>query len=95
MAKCLCRACDQSFTSVTSFDMHRVGGYGEPIYKPSSTGKSQQVIGHTKSNRRCLTEQEMQDKGMVKTTKGLWATGTFEFNRSTDTEQEEDELEEE
>lgn len=54
--KSICGACGRIFSSVSSFDKHRVGKF-EPM------------------ERRCLSEQEMLDKGMTKNDKGWWTTG--------------------
>lgn len=56
--------------------MHRVGSYGEPIYKAS--GKSQRVIGYTPPTRRCLTVDEMKALDMKQNEKGWWITGAFD-----------------
>jgi hypothetical protein len=45
--KSLCRNCGLTFASVAAFDAHRTDSFDEPIYKTSSTGKSQHVIGRT------------------------------------------------
>lgn len=72
--KSLCRACNEIFNSMAGFDGHRVGSYGEPIYK--QVGKAQRVIGHTKPERRCLTPDEMRAKGWSQNPKGWWITET-------------------
>ena len=74
MSKCVCTGCQETFTCLSAFDMHRVGSFGEPIYAESHTGKSRRVIGHTPSQRRCLTEQEMLAKGMGRNAQGWWMT---------------------
>src|SRR5690348_5405941 len=87
-----CSGCNLTFTSVSAFDMHRVGGWGDPIYATNAKGKRGDTIGYTKPTRRCLTEQEMLEKGMRKTEKGWWSTGTFDTNyRAQDEETEPDE----
>lgn len=89
MAKSICGACDETFTSVSAFDMHRVGNFGEPLL--DNKGK---LVGYGKSQRRCLSAEEMRVKGMTQTEKGWWTTGQFKLNRTTDTEiEEEEELE--
>ncbi len=67
-----CRACGLTFHSVTAFDAHRTGSYGEPIYQLSSTGKSRKVVGHTPATRRCMTVAEIQALGMTQNAKGWW-----------------------
>lgn len=94
MAKCLCRKCNKTFSTVAAFDKHRAGSYGEPIYKESSTGQSVKVVGHTKSERRCLTTEEMQAIGMAQNQKGWWITKVFEgwdSLKNEDAETDEDE----
>jgi hypothetical protein len=72
MGKNRCRACGLTFGNLKSFDAHRTGSFGEPIYKPSRTGKSRQVSGHTPPTRRCLTPAELQALGMILNGKGWW-----------------------
>ena len=72
MARSQCASCSEVFFSISGFNMHRVGGYGDAVYD----GKK--VIGHTKSDRRCLASVEMQSLGMVKTDKDIWTTGEFD-----------------
>jgi hypothetical protein len=54
--------------------MHRTGSYGEAIYDE----KGKKVISHTNHDRRCLSEQEMLSKKMIKNDKGFWTTGEFD-----------------
>ena len=56
--KSVCTACRLVFSSVSAFDMHRVGPYNPP-------------------GRRCLTDREMLNKGMVRNNRGVWTTGEF------------------
>ncbi len=73
MAKSLCRACGETFVGVMAFDAHRVGSFGNPIYKTSRTGKqTKTVIDHTPNRRRCLTVPEMLAQGMIRNDKGWW-----------------------
>lgn len=64
-----CSGCNEKFMKRTTFDTHRVGPWGDPIYKKS------QVIGYTKPQRRCLSVDEMLEKGMKKNEQGLWLSG--------------------
>lgn len=64
-----CEACRCGFSSITSFDMHRVGEFASA----ASAGRP--------STRRCLSVAEMRAKGMTLTRRG-WTTGR-EFNRET------------
>ena len=73
MARAECRACGKIFSSTGAFDMHRTGSYGHAIYD-----ERKQVIGYTKHERRCCTEQEMLDKQMIKNDKDIWTKGTFD-----------------
>jgi formylmethanofuran dehydrogenase subunit D len=75
-SKSQCAACNLWFSSETSFNKHRTGSYGEPIYK----GKD--VDGYEKSTRRCMNEEEMKVLGMTKNDKGLWVTSLFEGETS-------------
>jgi len=79
--KCECAGCLLVFTSISAFDMHRVGGYGEPIYKRLASGKQNEIIGYTQPTRGCATIPEMITRGMVQTSKGWWATGQFHYER--------------
>ncbi len=88
MSKCICPACQETFTCLSAFDMHRVGSFGEPIYAHSRTGKSRRVIGHTPSTRWCLSESEMGAKGMASNDKGWWMTRPSESHWAEDEEEE-------
>jgi len=67
-----CRACERIFGTLKSFETHRTGSYGEPIYQQSRTGTSRYVIGHTQPTRRCLTEAQLQTLSMTQDAKGWW-----------------------
>jgi hypothetical protein len=73
--KSICSGCDTIFTSLSSFDKHRVGTYGGPIY----VGKK--VIGRSRAERRCLSVEGMVEKGMVLNGKGWWASSVFDVSR--------------
>ena len=90
MPKSECAACGETFTCLSAFDMHRVGSYSQPIFAQSRSGKSQRVIGRTPNQRRCLTEQEMLAKGMVKNGKGRWMTRASEVHWTEGEETEEE-----
>jgi hypothetical protein len=68
----LCSACGLTFASVAAFDAHRTGSYGEPIYKPTGSGKSRKISGYTPHTRRCMTVAEIQASGMARNEKGWW-----------------------
>jgi len=72
MAKCLCRACEETFTSVGAFDRHRTGSYGNAIYK------GQKFIYYEKPSRRCLTCEEMKEKGLLQRENGAWGGEKWE-----------------
>ena len=55
-----CPVCHETFTCTAAGDMHRVGDHGA-------------IDGPNK--RRCLTPEEMLDKGMTRNTRGRWTTG--------------------
>jgi len=78
MAKSLCNACGELFKSVTGFDKHRVGSFGEGIYKPGDLVRKN-PIGQTKPTRRCMTLSEMRAAGMSKNKQGLWITSAYEL----------------
>lgn len=69
----LCRGCGLTFGNLKSFETHRIGSYGEPIYKASKTGKTRQVIGYTPHTRRCMTLAEIRAAGMSQDNKGWWS----------------------
>lgn len=70
--KSTCGGCGQVFASIAAFDTHRTGSFGEPIYRSSQNGHSQHVCGYTAHTRRCLSEEEMQAKGMSRNERGWW-----------------------
>lgn len=77
MARSQCAACSELFWSGSAFNKHRVGTYGDAIYDD----KRRHVIGYTKSERRCLSEQEMLEDGMAQSIqdgKVIWTTGEFD-----------------
>jgi len=78
--KCECTACGQVFKSVSGFDKHRIGEYGDPIYGENSKGNKGKIIGYTKPTRRCMTEQEMLDAGMSKNDKEQWIVKAYDHN---------------
>jgi hypothetical protein len=89
-----CGSCKLRFTSNSAFDMHRTGGYGDAIYNTRT--KRAEVIGYTKHTRRCLSEEEMNTKGMRKLDDGRWTTGqTFSFVKGDDEAEAEIEEQEE
>ncbi len=62
-----CSGCQKNFRSVSAFDMHRTGNYGDTIY--NDKGKS---TGPGPSQRRCLTAEEMLALEMQQDEKGTW-----------------------
>lgn len=54
-----CPVCHETFTCTAAGDMHRVGRHG---------------VTAGPDRRRCLTPEEMLDKGMTRNTHGRWAT---------------------
>lgn len=87
----LCRGRGLTFGTLKAFDAHRIGSYGEAIYKPSRTGKSCQVVGHLSPTRRCMTLPEIQALGMTQERKGWW---TLPKRLASSVHEEETELEE-
>lgn len=57
--RCQCGGCGEYFTATSSFDKHRTGDYAKP--------------GAKAGTRRCLAPAEMEGKGMVRRTDGVWA----------------------
>ena len=55
-----CMACHQSFTGTTAGDRHRVGDHNT-------------YVGPDR--RRCLTPDEMREKGMAQNARGVWGNG--------------------
>lgn len=55
-----CTVCHQTFTGATSGDMHRTGDH---------------AINEGPDRRRCLTVDEMVEKGMAQNDRGVWTTG--------------------
>ena len=64
-----CRKCGEFFGGEGSFKKHRTGSYGVGV--TSSNG----VTHYSKHERRCLSQDEMLNKGLVRNDKGLWTTG--------------------
>ncbi|AET91704.1 hypothetical protein BYI23_B010970 [Burkholderia sp. YI23] len=54
-----CPACEAYFNSTAAFDAHRTGPFGQ---------------GGLPAQRRCLTLDEMQAKGMTLNVAGFWIT---------------------
>lgn len=75
MARAECRGCGKIFSSTGAFDKHRTGSYGNPIYD-----EKRRVLGYTKHERRCCTEQKMLEKEMIQNSKGIWTTGEFDVS---------------
>jgi len=73
MARSQCCGCNETFSNERAFNKHRTGSYGEAIYD-----ENKHVIGYTKHERRCLTEEEILAKKMVKNEKGMWTAGEFD-----------------
>ena len=55
-----CPSCHQTFTGSTAGDMHRVGDH---------------AVFEGPDRRRCLTADEMTEKGMTQNDRGVWTTG--------------------
>lgn len=54
-----CGKCEKYFSSMTLFDAHRIGTFGETIYNASGM----HVIGYTPHARRCMSADEMMAAG--------------------------------
>ena len=55
-----CPSCHETFTGSTSGDMHRVGDH---------------AVFEGPDRRRCLSVDEMAEKGMARNDRGQWTTG--------------------
>lgn len=60
-----CPTCKELFNSSTAFDMHRTGEYERRDPKGKLLSPS---------TRRCLSIEEMSEKGMLKNARGFWIT---------------------
>ena len=74
-----CGACGNVFRSVYAFDLHRVGSFGDAIYRDGD-GKKKSPVGYTKPSRRCLSEEEMLEKGMSQNDQGQWISSVYDPN---------------
>ncbi len=83
MAKSLCNTCGETFKSVAGFDKHRIGSFGEGIYKPGDIVRKK-PIGITKPTRRCMTPEEMGASGMSKNAQGWWITNVYDDSAHTE-----------
>lgn len=63
----LCRECNTDFGSVQAFDLHRVGKHA---YTYSEGLKFDPPV---EDGRRCLSESEMLERGLVKNQRGTWS----------------------
>lgn len=68
-----CTACHATFTGTTAGDRHRTGDHNE------STGPNR---------RRCLTAEEMRERGMAQNDRGQWTNGGTSPWASTDVVEE-------
>lgn len=93
MAKSLCTACNEIFKSVAGFDKHRIGSFGEAIYKPGDTVRKN-PIGRTKHSRHCMTIEEMLAAGMSRNAQGWWITSAYDSSAHTEEDEPEEEREE-
>lgn len=55
-----CSICHETFACTAAGDMHRVGRHG---------------VTDGPDRRRCLTPEEMLDKGMTRNSRGRWTMG--------------------
>jgi hypothetical protein len=55
-----CTVCHETFTGATSGDMHRVGDH---------------AVFEGPDRRRCLSVEEMTEKGMTRNGRGQWTSG--------------------
>ena len=57
-SRCQCTACGEYFNSTSIFDLHRVGHFA--------------AVGERANGRRCLTPEEMEARGYLKSAAGFW-----------------------
>ena len=67
-----CRSCGCLFGGEGSFKKHRTGSYGVGVI--SSNG----VTHYTKHTRGCLSQSDMEARGMAKNEKGIWTNNVLE-----------------
>lgn len=67
MGMSTCGGCGKIFASISLFDAHRVGSYGEPNYDPRDLEKEnrKRVLSYGPSQRRCLTSEELLAAGYL------------------------------
>lgn len=87
MARSTCAGCGAVFSGLTAFDAHRTGKYCLPIMEK---GK---VVAYTWDLRRCVTEEAMVKRGLIKNSKGIWtipfdATKIWGTSKNNDDETE-------
>jgi hypothetical protein len=61
-----CRACGQDFSSLETFDGHRVGSYKYTF------ARGLQQVPPVEDGRRCLDRDEMLERGWEQSDKGRW-----------------------
>lgn len=85
-----CASCHQSFTGTRAGDKHTTvvskysvirhpGGKLERVPDDSSLPVGAKLLSIGNSVIRCLTPEEMLEKGMVRNSYGLWSTGDSTF----------------
>jgi hypothetical protein len=74
-----CTACGRDFHSVSAFDQHRVGKYPQTGPSEYTDRLDQGLVGASDDwrpdpefGRRCLTPEEMQERGMQKDERCSW-----------------------
>lgn len=63
MPRSICGSCNKIFSSTGNFDSHRVGNFGEAIYKDEKQRRAKHTSGRTLHNRRCMTTDELLASG--------------------------------
>jgi len=74
MSRSLCTVCNRTFGGVGAFDDHRKGAYTQ--------GKVQPQL-----RRRCLSDQEMLDRGMTQKN-GVWSNTAVGFGPGSHSKRE-------
>lgn len=66
----LCRSCGSDFTSLETFDAHRVGTHEYTF------GEGLKLEPPVEDGRRCLDADEMRGRGWAQDSKGRWVNTT-------------------
>lgn len=62
MSMSQCGGCQKRFVSMSLFESHRIGNYGEAVYEDAA---QRRVRGYKASTRRCMTADELLALGYL------------------------------